>query len=248
MKKPSIYHYRKIHRYLGLIIGIQFIFWTLGGLFFAWSDIDQIHGDPNRKSEPLISKFDNWTNPSDVFQNISLDTPIDSLISFNTINFLEHPYYQIRFISSTEQRIALVDVNTGVVRSPLNKKEAEDVAISGFTPKSEILSTTYLTSNMVGKHHEYRGQPLPAFAIKFLHKSGSTVYVSTEFGTITTLRNSNWRIFDFMWMMHTMDYNSRDNFGNILLRAFSILGLITILSGFTLFFNGLILKRERNKK
>jgi O-antigen/teichoic acid export membrane protein len=32
-----------------------------------------------------------------------------------------------------------------------------------------------------------------------------------------------------------MDYQSRDNFNTTLLRAFSLLGLITVLSGFILF-------------
>ena len=33
-------------------------------------------------------------------------------------------------------------------------------------------------------------------------------------------------------MTHTMDYQGRDNFNTIVLRAFSLLGLITVLSGF----------------
>jgi hypothetical protein len=33
-----------------------------------------------------------------------------------------------------------------------------------------------------------------------------------------------------------MDYTGRDNFGNVLLRAFSIFGLITVFSGFALYF------------
>jgi len=37
-------------------------------------------------------------------------------------------------------------------------------------------------------------------------------------------------------MMHTMDYQTRDNLSNWLLRAFSIFGLLTISSGFILFF------------
>lgn len=37
-------------------------------------------------------------------------------------------------------------------------------------------------------------------------------------------------------MIRTMDYEGRDNFNNIILRSFSILGLITILSGFTLWY------------
>ena len=35
-------------------------------------------------------------------------------------------------------------------------------------------------------------------------------------------------------MTHTMDYEGRDNFNTITLRAFSLLGLITVISGFTL--------------
>jgi uncharacterized iron-regulated membrane protein len=31
---------RKTHRYLGLFLGIQFLFWTISGLYFSWSDID----------------------------------------------------------------------------------------------------------------------------------------------------------------------------------------------------------------
>jgi hypothetical protein len=43
-----------------------------------------------------------------------------------------------------------------------------------------------------------------------------------------------------------MDYKGRDNFGNILLRAFSIFGLVTVLSGFLLYFTSS--KRFRNKQ
>jgi hypothetical protein len=35
-------------------------------------------------------------------------------------------------------------------------------------------------------------------------------------------------------MTHTMDYQGRDDFNTTLLRAFSLLGLITVLSGFVL--------------
>jgi hypothetical protein len=37
-------------------------------------------------------------------------------------------------------------------------------------------------------------------------------------------------------MTHTMDYEGRDNFNTIVLRVFSLLGFITVLSGFTLWF------------
>ncbi|WP_425391996.1 hypothetical protein [Ekhidna sp.] len=45
MKRNTNYYIRKAHRYLGLFLGIQFLFWTLGGLYFSWNDIDKIHGE-----------------------------------------------------------------------------------------------------------------------------------------------------------------------------------------------------------
>ena len=236
MKSKSTFYYRKIHRYFGVIIGIQLFLWTLSGVFFTWSNLDQVHGDMNRRTEKLISNLDDWHNPSDIFAEISKSTSIDSLISFQTINFLDEPFYQLRFFSNGKQNISLVSTKTGTVREALSKEEAVQLANKVFTPNSEIEKIEYLVEGMVNKHHEYRNQPLPAYAIRFAHNSETTVYVSTEYGQVVKLRNSNWRIFDFLWMVHTMDYQSRDHIGNTLLRIFSVLGLITILTGFVLYF------------
>ena len=236
MKSPIMFYYRKIHRYFGVIIGIQLLFWTMGGIFFTWSNMDQIHGDFNRKPQELISDFEDWQNPTAIFEEISKTNQIDSLVSFQTMNFLGEPFYQIRHFSNGEQNISLVNAKTGTIREALSKEEAVQLANEVFTPKSEIEKIEYFVEGMINKHHEYRNQPLPAYAIKFVHNSGTTVYVSTEYGQVLKLRNSNWQIFDFFWMMHTMDYQSRDRIGNALLRIFSVLGLITILTGFVLYF------------
>ena len=50
-----------------------------------------------------------------------------------------------------------------------------------------------------------------------------------------------------------MDYEGRDNFNTIVLRAFSLLGLITVLSGFLLWYTSSpsirkLLKRKKNKE
>jgi hypothetical protein len=37
MKNDTKRYIRKMHRWLGLIIGIQFLLWTLGGFYFAWN-------------------------------------------------------------------------------------------------------------------------------------------------------------------------------------------------------------------
>lgn len=244
MKRSKSYYYRKIHRYFGLIIGVQFAFWTLEGIFFVWSDMDQIHGDLNRNPGNLIQEFQSWISPSEFFNNPSDEVKIDSISSLNVITLLDQQYYQIKYFNKGKAKTTLVNAITGELKAPLTKEEAEKIAMRVFSPPSEILKTEYLKPGMIGKHHEYRRRQLPAYAISFKHPSNTTVYVSTELGQVITLRNSNWRIFDFFWMIHTMDYKGRDNFGNILIKTFSILGMITIITGFLIFFT----TRKRRKK
>ena len=238
MLKKSVFQRktRKFHRWFGLILGIQFFFWTIGGIYFSWSDMDQIHGDHQRAHIHPISA----NKPLFELQKI-----IDSLKTKDTVNFifdtrlvqiLNEPFYQIHYSAKhdREKKVQLADAYSGKLRGPLTKKEAIEVAKNSFKDESKIESVEYLTST--NGHHEYRENPLPAYAVTFDHPTKTTVYVSSQLGTVQKFRNNNWRVFDFLWMLHTMDYQTRDNLSNILLRAFSIFGLITILSGFLLFF------------
>src|SRR3546814_16302027 len=42
----------------------------------------------------------------------------------------------------------------------------------------------------------------------------SDLYVSGQDGRVLERRNDTWRIFDFVWMLHIMDYTGRQDFNN----------------------------------
>jgi hypothetical protein len=152
------------------------------------------------------------------------------------IQILGKPVYKIIYSKEHDngKKIQLADAQTGNLRPHLSKEEALAIARKNFSDDAKIEQIEYLTAT--NGHHEYREQPLPAYAVTFVHPSKTTVYVSSELGTVQKFRNNKWRIFDFLWMLHTMDYQGRDNISNWLLKAFSIFGLFTISSGFILFF------------
>ena len=62
------------------------------------------------------------------------------------------------------------------------------------------------------------------------------VYLDPYSEKIVAIRSNQWRVWDFMWGIHIMDWNERDNIGNIFLKIFSILALLSALSGIYLFF------------
>jgi uncharacterized membrane protein YkoI len=227
---------RKTHRWMGVILGIQFFLWTLGGLYFSWSDMDEVHGDHQKAHIHPISADIGLVNPKEIIDQIKLKDSVNFLFDIRLIQILNRPFYQIIYSKEHDRgkKIQLANATTGELRTALSKEEAIEIAKKNFTNDTPVKSVEYLTNT--NGHHEYREQPLPAFAITFSHPTNTTVYVASELGTVQKFRNSKWRIFDFLWMLHTMDYQSRDNISNWLLRAFSIFGLFTIMSGFTLFF------------
>ena len=244
MAKSKHYYIRRIHRYLGVILGIQFLLWTIGGLYFSWSNIDEVHGDFQKRNAPLLSSNISLVSPTMILDSIKKVYQIDSIVSIQLIEILGKSFYQVRCISAIHSEVNhqhhiaatthLANAETGQLRGPLTRDEAIEVAKIRFNGEPKVKLVEYLTTT--DNHHEYRESPLPAYAITFEHPTKTTVYVASELGTVQKFRNNKWRLFDFLWMMHTMDYEGRDNFGNILLRIFSIFGLVTVMSGFSLFF------------
>jgi hypothetical protein len=227
---------RRTHRWLGVILGIQFLFWTIGGLYFSWSNMDEVHGDHQKAHiHPLMGDI-KLVNPQDILTKIKQKDTVKFVMGMQLIQILEKPVYQIIYSKEHDRgkKIQLADAETGNLRPQLSKEEAIEIAQKNFSDDAKIEQVEYLTTT--NEHHEYREQPLPAYAVTFVHPSKTTVYVSSTLGTVQKFRNNKWRIFDFFWMLHTMDYKNRDNISNWLLRAFSIFGLFTLSSGFVLFF------------
>ena len=210
---------RKAHRYLGLFLGVQFLFWTISGLYFSWTDLDEIHGDHFKKEKEQIS-FTNLININDLeFKN-----PIKT---FELREIADLPYY---FINDS----ILFNAYNGNLKDSISLEEAIKISNKNILDKYKISSVDKIYEG--GNHHEYRGKPLPAFVISYEGAEKLKSYVSIIDGKFQTVRHRDWRWFDFLWMTHTMDYETRDDFNNKLIRAFSLLGLITVMSGFLLWF------------
>lgn len=220
--------------------------------------MDEIHGELNRNPLARIPVNSELISPSLILKQLKVEGELDSVKDLKLIGILGKPYYQIHYFTDSAAdtnhsghrdmnmpTVQLADAVSGRLRGPLTEAEAVEIAKSAFNGDSKVIEVKRLEET--SSHHEYRLNPLPAFAISFDHPSRSTVFISVELGTIQKIRNQKWRIFDFLWMMHTMDYEGRDNFGNLLLRTFSIFGLLTISSGFILFYfsSGALRKKKK---
>ena len=87
-------------------------------------------------------------------------------------------------------------------------------ARAAYRGSAPVTAMSLLTADSVCAHHEFREQPLPAWAVRFGDDEGATAYVPAELGQVVRIRN---------------------DFNNLVLRAFSVFGLVTVGSGVLLF-------------
>tara|TARA_R110001583_G_scaffold160872_1_gene312736 strand:- start:2405 stop:3166 length:762 start_codon:yes stop_codon:yes gene_type:complete len=243
------YNTRKVHRYMGLFIGIQFFFWTLGGLYFSWNNMDDVHGETLLKQERNYFEDINFSQVQKGIDSLKTITEIDSIHSIKVIEAFKKPIAQFHYFKNGKFTTQLINLETGNLRNPFSEEESLQMVQNRLKEPIAIEKMVLVDENSVSGHHEYRGKPLPAYAFVLDHSTKTTIYVATELGQITSVRNNNWRRFDFLWMLHVMDYSTRDNITNWTLRIFSGLGLITISSGFMLFYlTSRTVKKIKKKK
>ena len=220
VKRKTALNIRKAHRYLGIFIGIQFILWTVSGLYFSWTDLDEIHGDQFKKEEPIQSSFSSLKSP----------TVLDPGLKVTSVQLQEisaEPFYYIN-------NEILMNAHSGEKIVEISEQQALDIASRYMKADLEVSGIERITET--DKHHEYRENLLPAYVISYNSDNNLKAYVGALTGNFNTVRHRDWRWFDFLWMTHTMDYEGRDDFNNIVLRIFSLLGLITVVSGFLLWY------------
>ena len=86
---------RKTHRYLGLFIGIQFLGWTISGIYFSWNNIDKVHGDHLRANTAFISADVEVVSPTQAIKNLKNSRTVDSLYSIQLINSDEERLFEL---------------------------------------------------------------------------------------------------------------------------------------------------------
>lgn len=227
MPSKLAFSIRKYHKWLSLIIGVQALLWLISGVYMVVFDLNFIHGDHlvQKIKVPLKAPGENQIP----FSQIRLQYPQAHEIVLE--NWQGMPHYRIY----EPQQAILVDATTGQLRSPIGEADAIAVAQYHYTGKGKIESVKLLTKPQ-DVPSEITGRPLPIWQIKFDDFGSTALYVSPASGALTVQRHTFWRIFDFVWMLHIMDYENREDINNNLFRVAAVLGLLMSVFGMWLLY------------
>jgi uncharacterized iron-regulated membrane protein len=208
---------RNTHKYLSFFISIQLLLWTISGIYFAFNKIENVRGEQYRLQSPSNHSFKNIEfeipEATSAVVKKRLDKTIIAASTNAGMRYFDEAGDPLKKISSDEAK-QIVAKNT-----LLNPIAVEEI-------------------NESKKGSEYRGRQLPIYKVTTRNANDKEInaYLNIFSGDIVAIRSAQWRIWDLMWGFHIMDWQERDNIDNLLLKIFSILALISSLSGILLFF------------
>ncbi|MDA9815009.1 PepSY domain-containing protein [Gammaproteobacteria bacterium] len=167
--------------------------------------------------------------------------------AFNKIEMVRGEQYRLPL--ETEYRIfkrlgqEIIETNENGLKTYLS--HPDKLPVKNLSPEEAITIAKQKTSlipievSLIEKEErgvEYRGRRLPIYKISTDTKNDINIYLDPVTGDIAAIRSDSWRAWDLLWALHIMDYQDRDNINNILLKIFSVLALISSITGIILFF------------
>jgi uncharacterized iron-regulated membrane protein len=216
--------FRRIHKWIGLILGVQFVIWTISGAVMAVLDMEAVAGGPPPPRTEAATRLPGNSGAWPVVQRSLGSVPITSL----TVRPLLNRHV---FEIGTPAGTRLFDVGTGSLVQ-IDAAFASRLARASYIGAGSVKTVELVTEPTLA----IREHDAPAWRVDFADESNSSFYISQTTGRLLERRNDTWRIWDFVWMLHNMDYVNRTSFNHplIITVGFGIVWLAT--TGFYLLF------------
>ena len=185
-------------------------------------DIDYIHGDS------LVINHQTKIVPNDIqysLKSLLNDYPQADQISVGT--FINQNVYRF----SVAGKKLLIDATSGRLLSPLSKQSAQAAARHYYSGDGQIRETELLIDN---PPFELNPRTLPAWRVNFENFGSPSIYVSAQSGQLVGKRHEFWRLFDWMFRFHIMDYGDAGEIDNMLLFWITLTGILACVFGLIL--------------
>lgn len=223
-----------MHRWLALIIGVQLLLWFASGLIMSVLPIDRVRG------EHIVDRASLAT-----LDQGRARAPLDIVL-----RQVAAPVREVRYRMLAGREVAEVEMADGSVQihdaetasaiPPVNAAMARTLAVRAYRGKSAPPSVRAVTSAST----EYKGV-LPAWRIDFPDQDSTRVYITQKSGRIVAVRNGTWRLYDFFWGLHIMDWKNHEDFNTPWLIGFAGGGLALAIAGSALLYFRWPRKRRR---
>ena len=206
---------RRLHKWVAVVVGLQILLWCVSGATFAWLEDEKVSGEhlagpPARVAVPAALAL------ADPRPLVARDTTEVRLLRVG-----ERWVYRV----TTEAARRLHDAATGAPVE-LDAPAVSALATALYHGEGRLVGVErHDAATMETRKHG------AAWAATFDDELGTTLWLSADDGRLLETRTDTWRLFDIFWMLHTMDYDGRDDFNHPLVILFASVSLWVAVTG-----------------
>lgn len=203
---------RRWHVWLGWLVGVPMIFWTVSGLVMVARPIADVRGTALIRDAAPIASTRGFVAPTIAGRPLS---------SMTLESRADGPRWVLEFADGASR---LADPATGALLPALGPAEAAREVASRYTGKASIVETSRVAAD--SPPLELR-RAMDGWRVRM--SDGAHFYVDGGSGEIVARRTRWWRIYDFMWGLHIMDLQGREETNNPWVVTFGALAVLMAL-------------------
>ena len=209
--------FAKWHIWLGWLVGVPVLMWTVTGLIMVIKPIEEVRGSHLRAETPAVSGAE-----------LAMPVLASDVTAVELVRQPDGPVWVVQEASGGRYRYSARD---GTLLPPVLEEEARALALATFAGDAELEKLTYFPSDEAPMDLR-----VPRNSWQAHFADGTNVYVDDTTGEVLALRTGWWRVFDFAWGLHIMDLKTREDTSHPVLILFAALAIIGSLLGCVLMF------------
>lgn len=211
----------KLHIWLGWLIAVPLLLWTVSGLVMVARPIEEVHGSNLMRNPEPRALPPGWLAAQLIEGE---DRPIEMRTRMQGNSAVTSAIYADgkieRYYATTGARVPEIDVAA-----------ARTIVAMEVAGGDRVTSITFFD----GKHPPLDlRRAVPVWQVTLAN--GTRVYVGRDSGAIEAVRTRWWRLYDFFWGLHIMDLQTREDTHHPLLVALAALAVAMTLLGTVLMF------------
>ncbi|GAA4040691.1 PepSY domain-containing protein [Parerythrobacter jejuensis] len=224
MPRSTMLRFAQWHIWLGWLVGVPILMWTVSGLVMVAKPITEVRDGNLRLPTPEAEQI----LPADT--NIAVALPGDASRPVKSVTTAMQQGRAVTTIAYMDGTLERYDAD-GTALGPLSEIEARQMVAAGIKGGDKVISSTAFAADDVP--FDFR-RPMDVWQVTL--EDDTNVYVGQHTGKIEAVRTSWWRLFDFMWGLHIMDLQEREDTSHPILILFAALAVIGALLGCILMF------------
>jgi uncharacterized iron-regulated membrane protein len=208
----------QIHKWVGLVVAIQVLFWVVGGLVMTVLPISWVRGE-NHAPPPVATRL---------IAIGEMKSPAELALGSAEVRSAElraTPRGPLWLVKTKSAR-HVFDAASGLPLSRLTPDEATGAAKLAYVGRGEPGQALFLQ-----RPPQEAATTTPLYSVTFDDAVGTTLYLDPDTGETVKRRSNLWRFYDLFWRLHIMDWPAGENFNHPLIIAAAALTLFVTVTG-----------------